>query len=185
MFDKTIQKKDKTMTKRTKKPAKQSALQVTTTETTKPVAGTPVPPHVRAALDAAKAAREAGKTGDEVRQIASKASEAVKAADKPVLEIHFPAPAVVKETKPAKKTRAPKTGKPAAPKVKKAKAPKAPKAPVPAKPKREKYKAKGVRAVLVNLDLDVAEKFYAAAKAAGKNPTKQARELILAWLAKQ
>ena len=47
---------------------------------------------------------------------------------------------------------------------------------------RDKYKSKGVRGVLVNLDLDTAEKFYELAKARGSKPTKVARELMVEWV---
>ena len=47
---------------------------------------------------------------------------------------------------------------------------------------RDKYREKGVRGVLVNLPLDVAEAFYAKARETNSKPTKVARELIVAWL---
>ena len=53
---------------------------------------------------------------------------------------------------------------------------------VAAKAPRDKYKSKGVRGVLVNLDLELAAKFYALAKAQGSKPTKVARELLTEWV---
>jgi hypothetical protein len=47
---------------------------------------------------------------------------------------------------------------------------------------RDKYREKGVRGVLVNLPLDVADAFYAKARETNSKPTKVARELIVAWL---
>lgn len=50
------------------------------------------------------------------------------------------------------------------------------------KPARDKYKSKGVRGVLVNLELDLAAKFYELAKANGSKPTKVARQLVAEWV---
>lgn len=47
---------------------------------------------------------------------------------------------------------------------------------------RNKFKKKGVRGVLVNLELDVAERFYALTKKFGSNPTAQTRQLIEIFL---
>lgn len=44
---------------------------------------------------------------------------------------------------------------------------------------RDKFKTAGKRGVLVNLDLDVAERFYATARDEGTSPTKLARRLIV------
>lgn len=46
---------------------------------------------------------------------------------------------------------------------------------------RDKYVSKGVRGVLVNLPLDVAEAFYAKARAENSKPTAVARKLIVDW----
>jgi hypothetical protein len=54
-----------------------------------------------------------------------------------------------------------------------------------AKTPRDKYLKKGVRGVLVNLDLDTADAFIKIAKAQGSNPTAKARELIETFLASQ
>lgn len=53
---------------------------------------------------------------------------------------------------------------------------------VAAKAPRDKYKSKGVRGVLVNLDLELAAKFYELAKVRGSKPTKVARELLTDWV---
>jgi hypothetical protein len=52
----------------------------------------------------------------------------------------------------------------------------------PSKTPRDKFKSSGKRGVLVNLDLDVAERFYAFARANGTSPTKLARGLIEGFL---
>ncbi len=51
------------------------------------------------------------------------------------------------------------------------------------KQSRDKFKSKGLRGILVNLELDVAERFYSLAKKLGSNPTAQARGLIEEFLA--
>lgn len=56
---------------------------------------------------------------------------------------------------------------------------------VEAKAPRDKYKAKGVRGVLVNLDLALAEEFYKLARQDKLKPTKVARELITRWVVEQ
>lgn len=44
--------------------------------------------------------------------------------------------------------------------------------------KEKKYNTKGVRGVLVNLDLELAEQFYALSRQSGKSASKKAKELI-------
>jgi hypothetical protein len=45
-----------------------------------------------------------------------------------------------------------------------------------------KYSNKGVRGVLVNLELDVAEKFYKLSKTSGSSASRKAKELILKFV---
>lgn len=50
---------------------------------------------------------------------------------------------------------------------------------------RDKFVSKGLRGVLVNLDLALAEEFYRLARSSGSKPTKVARELISRWVTEQ
>jgi hypothetical protein len=50
---------------------------------------------------------------------------------------------------------------------------------------RDKFVSKGLRGVLVNLDLALAEEFYRLARTSGSKPTKVARELISRWVEEQ
>jgi len=45
-----------------------------------------------------------------------------------------------------------------------------------------KYSSKGVRGVLVNLELNDAEKFYKLSKTSGSSASRKAKELILKFL---